>query len=163
MILITPNSIQMSKVKRSLTVNDLYRSYCLHMKEKNMEPVKKKEYVKNIKVMGEVYREKLLELGIVGLPWGLGDVMIKDHYNIAGKNKGYPSGPSFQRYNGEEKIFFNDHTDGKKKQIFWYSKERKDKKPKTWCFSGHRILKRTMAALLIGGKKYPDFAKLFNV
>lgn len=148
----------MSKVKRSLVLADLYRSYKIRCKEKGITPKSYAAYRSRIVKMGEVMSEILLERGIVGLPWMNGDIFMKEFKPI--------NGVVDKRKSAELKtrvLHFNDHSDGILYIPFWLSPERRDKKRRQWCFSIFRGTKRELGRLLKNKNvRYPDFKQLNN-
>lgn len=141
----------MSKVARSLHSEDMYKAYCLRLKKTKSKPMDKELYMKMLETMGEVFSDELLDNGIVQLPWGLGDVYLRN-------KKGHG-------YNHKEKtITFNDHSEGIRKTFFWLSPERKSKKAKMWCFSPGRYLKRDLGSIMkTQNRQYPDFHKMLQM
>lgn len=148
----------MSKVKRSLVLADLYRSYKIRCKEKGITPKSYPAYRARIVKMGEVMSEILLERGIVGLPWMNGDIFLKE---FKPKN-----GVVDMKKSKELKtrvLHFNDHSDGILYLPFWLSPERRDKKRRQWCFSIFRGTRRELNRLLRSKTvRYPDFRMLTN-
>ena len=144
----------MSKVPRSLNLEDFYRMYRIQMMEKGLTPKAPDEHKKIIKTMGEVMAEILLEEGIVAIPWRIGDIFLKQHRN--------GSEMLWQNINGKgvKTKFFNDHSDGIKYRAFWLSPERQQKKRKGWCFSLAQPVRDKLTALIRGGKRYADWQLL---
>jgi hypothetical protein len=143
----------MSKVNRSLDYKDFHQSYKKKMKAKSLKPKSIKFYKLFLETMGQVYTERLVADGIVGLP--------AMHGNIYLKNKKRKLVRTFAG-NGIAHATFNDDT-GPLKMIFWQSNERRNKKLKSWAFSGFRHLKRSIKPQMLTGKVYPDFDKMLQL
>jgi hypothetical protein len=151
----------MSKVKRSLKLADFHRSYKIRCREKKMTATEYKKYRKIILMMGDVMSEILLNKGIIGMPWHIGDIFLKKTL----PKGGWPSVIDMNKSKEQkQQIFnFNEHTDGFIYLPFWMSPERKGKKRKQWCFSAYRGTKRAMAKKLINKEVvYPDFAMMMK-
>lgn len=155
-----PSSIQiakylaMSKVKRSLKIDDFYRSYKIRCKEKKMPSVTMKEYRQIVETMGKVMSDILLNKGIIGMPWHIGDIFLKKRLNRI------PVTDVRATVDARMKIYnYNEHSDGYVYIPFWMSPERRGKKRKQWCFSAFRATKRRLKVILVNKEiQYPDFA-----
>ena len=149
----------MSRVRRSLLLHDLYRSYKARMAAKGLEPKPYNKYKEIIETMGKVMGDILCERGIVAMPWRMGDLFVKrrsDNKPVYDKKK---SADLNMRV-----FIFNEHTDGIAFTAFWLSPERLQKKRKMWCFSLYRVPQRKIARLLISKQvEYPDFQMMSKV
>jgi len=143
----------MSKVARSLSLNDFHASYKKKMAAKGLKPKNIQFYRAFVEIMGDVYMDRLLTAGIVGLPWNGGDIYLKDKNT---KPARVFDGP------GKSVLTFNDNTGGVVKTFFWRSMNKKDKKLSSWSFSAHRDGKRQIKPILTTGKVYPDYHKMLN-
>jgi len=119
-----------------------------------------KNYRKIILTMGDVMSEILLDRGIIGMPWHIGDIFLKKTL----PKGGWPVTDMNQSKEQQTQIFqYNEHTDGFIYLPFWMSPERKGKKRKQWCFSAYRGTKRTMARKLLNKEVvYPDYAMMMK-
>lgn len=132
------------------------------MKEKKSDPLSKREVLKVLDIIGQVYAEQFLEFGIVTLPQNHGDILVK---NVNMDNYLNPRQYHFVMENGKrvKKISFNDHSEGKTKRIYWLSQERIKKTTRYWGFLSCRKMSRAFKKQLINKKRYPDFNKLYGL
>lgn len=144
----------MAKVTFSLKLSDLYKSYRIRCLDKGKTPKPFKQYKEIIQTMGDMMSDILLEDGIVGIPWHVGDVFLKQHRN--------GSEEFYKTINGKSvKVReFNDHSDGIKYRSFWLSPERQHKKRKGWCFSLYDPTRKRLKRLIFAGKRYADWQLL---
>jgi hypothetical protein len=145
----------MSKVSRSWNITEFHRAYALHCKESGTRPISLKDYKKIIQAMGSSMSDILLEHGIIGLPWYMGDIYFRKHVRSV----------TIDRHNSiayKKRIFeFNEHTDGYVYKLSWLSPERIKKQRNLWVYTGHRDMRRKSAKLF--KKKlvsYPDFKQM---
>jgi len=88
----------------------------------------------------------------------MGDILVKNR-NVRGLLKGLRN----TKDGNVPVTFFNDHSDGISKYLYWFNSYRKRKQATVWLFGGHRKLRRGLAARLIAGQQYPDYTKLLKL
>lgn len=148
----------MSRVHRSLTSKDLYRSYVMQSHAKGEKPLPWPEYRIIVEAMGKVMSGHLLNNGIIGLTKKHGDIIVKDKRKL-----GSVFGVHTVDGQKQSVTFFNDHSDNVAKMFYWVSANRTRKKASVWLFSAHRTVKRELARRLKGGQIYPDYTKLLSL
>lgn len=139
----------MSKVKQVLAVDDFHKSYRIRCLEKKITPKSREEYRRIITAMGEAIGDILVEDGIVGLPWRMGDVLLRQ-----------TTEPQISKKGGKRTLLFNDHSDGIGYRSFWLSPERQKKKRKSWGFSLSRVVRPRIRNAIYAGRRYANWQLL---